>query len=717
MKFYQSWTVCGRQKGTEVYCPKMPAEVPGNAQWDYARANGMENWFFGDGVNAFREIEDYEWNYETTLDFENAANEKVFFVAEGIDYQFDILLDGEKLYSQEGMYTKVELDITDKVKKGSKLEVFVYAPPKRADARPGTRGEADRSCKPPVTYGWDWNPRLIITGIWKPAYIETRKTDYIVSCEPFYTLNDDRTVAQVRFETECAGEVTYTVCDPDGEVVYAGTEPSFTVENVRLWWCNGQGEPALYTYTAKSGSDEKRGHIGFRTVQLVHNEGADNVPAFPKGRYPCPITIELNGRRIFAKGSNWVNPDVFFGRITDDVYKTQVALAKDANMNIFRCWGGAGINKDAFYEQCDKNGIMVWQEFMLACNKYVGEPHYMQILEQEATTILKSLRRYPSLVMWCGGNELFNSWSGMDDQSPPLRLLNKLCFELDPQTPFLMTSPVFGMAHGGYVFRDFNDKLDVMQKFNSSHNTAYTEFGVPSITAVEDLKTIIPAEDLFPINDTPAWRLHHGFGAWAGDTWVCNSILDHYFGKDASLEERVYHANWLQCTGYKAIFEEARRQWGYCSMAINWCYNEPWLTASGNSLLSYPAKPKPAYYAVKDSLRPALPSARIPKFDWSGNEIFTAELWYLNDGVDAVSDTVRVSVKLGEEEFFLLSWETGEVAANTNKLGPAVNLKLPMTAETNELKLILTSANGRSSEYTLLFRNGKKPVYTGIMNM
>jgi len=717
MRFYQQWTACGKAPDTDKFGESFSATVPGNVQWDYAVAHGMENFTFNNGVTAFDAIEEYTWRYDTTLSFQANKDEKAVFVAEGVDYRFDVLLDDVCLLSHEGMYTKVEIDITDKVKSNSVLSVLIYPHPKSCVGRKNTRDEANRCCKPPVTYGWDWNPRLIISGLWKPAYIETRKPAYIVSTEAFYTLNETRTNAQVRFDTVCDGEVTYTVYDPDNKVVYEGKEHSFTLDNVRLWWCNGQGNPDLYRYVVKSASDEKTGYIGFRTVRLVHNEGADMVSHFPKGRYPCPITIELNGRRIFAKGSNWVNPDLFFGRITQERYETLITLAKEANMNIFRCWGGAGVNKEAFYEACDKHGIMVWQEFMLACNKYVGEPHYMQILEQEATAILKALRQYPSVVLWCGGNELFNGWSGMDDQSLPLRLLDKLCYEYDRDTPFLMTSPVYGMAHGGYIFYDNRDNKDVFQRFINSRNTAYTEFGVPSITAVEDLTTIIPEKELFPIHDTSAWREHFGFGSsYPADTWVCNSILNHYFGEDSSLAERVFHSNWLQCAGYKAIFEEARRQWGYCSMAINWCYNEPWLTAANNNLLTYPAKPKPAYYAVKEALRPALPSARIPKFDWNGGELFTAELWYLNDSPDTVSDVVEVSVAVSGEETFLLEWKVGDVAPNTNKIGPSVNFKLPSKASRNEIKLILRSAQGRDSAYTLLFRHGAKPVFTNEIN-
>ncbi|MBP3381206.1 MAG: hypothetical protein J6L00_01050, partial [Clostridia bacterium] len=148
----------------------------------------------------------------------------------------------------------------------------------------------------------------------------------------------------------------------------------------------------------------------------------------------------------------------------------------------------------------------------------------------------------------------------------------------------------------------------------------------------------------------------------------------------------------------------------------NWCYNEPWLTAANNNLLTYPAKPKPAYYAVKEALRPALPSARIPKFDWNGGELFTAELWYLNDSPDTVSDVVEVSIAVSGEETFLLEWKVDDVAPRTNKIGPSVNFKLPSKASRNEIKLILRSAQGRDSAYTLLFRHGEKPVFTNEIN-
>ena len=651
MKYYQKWVACTRAPGEASYGPFFPAQVPGNLQHDYAVANGMENFAFADGCKAFEKLEDNCWLYRTELEYTKNEEEQVFLVAEGIDYEFEIILDGKLLHSQEGMYTPVQLDITNLAHPGAVLEVRIAPHPKREGALPnseGIRSAADQSCKPPVTYGWDWNPRLITSGIWKPCFLETRKDDYIESCEAFYELSRDLSTAQVHFKAECSAEVTFRLYDPSGALIYCGTDPNCCVENVQLWWCNGQGKPNLYRWEAQTATHIRTGRIGMRRLRIVRNMDVYASAGYPKGRDPAPITIELNGRRIFAKGSNFVNAQLFFGHISEADLRTLTQLAVDANMNILRCWGGAGVQSDAFYDQCDEKGIMVWQEFMLACNNYVATPHYLQILEQEARSIIRQLRGHACLAFWCGGNELYNRWSGMDDQSHALRLLNKLCYELDFERPFLATAPLYGMAHGGYRFRI--GRKDVFQMFQNSDCTAYSEFGVPSMADVESLKTIIPEDELFPVEDTPAWRAHFGFGVSVDNAYICKDTLEHYFGQAGSLEELVGQSSWLQCEGYKAIFEESRRQWPRCSMALNWCFNEPWVCAANNSILTYPAKPKPAYYAVTDSLRPAMPSARIPKFDWKGGELFTAQIWYLNDGPETVSDTVRVKGLLGDQE-------------------------------------------------------------------
>ena len=711
MKFNQNWTARAiRPDGATEW---FPAEVPGNVQYDYGRFMGWGDISWSDNVKKFRETEDWHWEYRTTLNYELKNGEKAVFVSEGIDYIFDIIVDGEKKLAYEGMFSKVEVDLTDAI--GKELIVHIYPHPKRETAEFEDRQQADQSVKPPVCYEWDWHPRMLVSGIWQDTYVETRAACYIYRCEPFYELNEDRTHADIRFEVECDAPVEITLFDPDGNEIGKGDK--FSIDNPRLWWCNGQGLPELYTYTAKTGSHTVSGHIGLRTVKLVMNPVHWIEPiAFPKGRSVAPIQMELNGRRIFCKGSNWVNPDIYNGRIDYARYETLVTYAKECNMNIFRCWGGSGISKKPFYDLCDKMGIMVWMEFPLACNNYEGTPHYLKILEQEGAAIIKQLRCHPALVMYCGGNELFNNWSLMTDQHLALRLLNKLCYDLDKERPFIMTSPIFGMGHGGYTFYDPAAKKDVFQLFQSSNCTAYTEFGCSAVAEVETLKQIIPEDELWPIRDGGNWRLHHAFGAWGAERWLCMSTLEMYAQEPLdSLQKVCDLSNWMQCEGYKAIFEEARRQAPYCTMAINWDYCEPWITAAGNQLIGYPLHKKPCYFAIQSSLRPVLASARIPKFDWNAGEKFSAELWLLNDAPLTPEKTIKASIRLAGVEYPLLTWETGKVDENTNKIGPTINWILP-DVDAGEFTLILDTGDDTASEYRLCYRRSQEKIVSRQLN-
>ena len=702
MKYIQHWT--GIRPCSDGTTEEFPATVPGNIQLDYGNYRGFSNVQYSDNYKQYLPLENDCWEYRTTLAYEKKDRERVFFVSGGIDYQYDILLNGSNLYSYEGMYRKVDLDLTDRLVGNDTLTVRIYPHPKRVDAPEGTRDEADESCKPPVCYGWDWHPRLLVSGMWQDAYIETRDEFYIDNVEVLVSLNDEMTEGCLRASFTCEKPCTISLYDRNDTLMYEGSDTEFTIANPNLWWCNGQGTPYLYRWVIRNEKEERSGKIGFRKLRLVRNIGAKDPREFPKSRYDAPITIELNGRRILAKGSNFVNPEIFRSAETKELYDELLTLAKDAHMNLLRMWGGACACKDTFYDLCDEYGILVWQEFMLACNNYIATEHYMKVLESEASALILALRHHPCLALWCGGNELFNGWSGMTDQSHALRLLNKLCFELDYDRPFLATSPLVGMAHGGYRFFDEKQGGDIFHEFQRASNTAYTEFGVPSSASIECLKKIIPEDELFPIEPTNAWIAHHAFSAWGPDAWLCLPTLEKYFGKPTSLEDIVEQSNWLQCAGYQAAFEEMRKQRPHCSMMLNWCYNEPWITAGNNSIISYPATPKPSYEFVKSALRPTLFSARISKFDWSAGEVFEAELWLLNDSPKTVSGKVHARLQIGNEIIDLLEWYA-DAEKNANRQGPTVRQILP-NIDTDRLVLSLESGE-RSSSYCLLYHPKK----------
>ena len=700
MRFDQIWEGRNCTKAAQEY---FSVHVPGNIQYDYGVAHGFGDVQYADNCARYRDLENDHWEYRTRLQYDKKEGERVFFVSGGIDYRYEIALNGKTVYSYEGMYRPVEIDLTDDLTgRDDILTVHIYPHPKRAGAPEGTRDEADHSCKPPVCYGWDWNPRLLISGMWQEAYVETRDAFYIDYAEARASLNRDLSCGTVRFNYLCEKPCQVALFDGAGKEIYRGSEHEITLENPNLWWCNGEGEPYLYRWEISNEKETRSGTLGFRRVRLLRNIGAKGPKEFPKSRYEAPITLELNGRRLFAKGSNWVNPELFWGEITKERYDELLTLVRDCNMNILRMWGGAGAAKKDFYDLCDQYGIMVWQEFMLACNDYPDEEEYLSVLKTEANSLIHQLRSHPSLAIWCGGNELFNSWSGMDEQSLPLRLLNLFCYQFDRDTPFLYTSPLYGMGHGGYRFYAEAQGGEVFRQFQRAHNTAYTEFGVPSLADMDTLERILPAEDLEQVAPTPAWVIHHGFCAWGAEDWVCPDVLERYFGKQTELREMVEKSQWLQCQGYAAAFEEARRQWPYCSMALNWCFNEPWMTAAGNNLVAYPAKPKSAYYAVQSSLRPRLFSARIPKFSWQAGETLEAELWLLNDDEKAVSAVTRAVLQIGVWKTDLLEWRAS-AEGRRNTQGPTVRCVLP-DLEADCLTLTLEAEDGMASTYCLQYK-------------
>ena len=718
MKFYQNWF--GRVIDETDSGEKFPANVPGNIQNDYAIYHNWGDINYDKNCTRYAELEEYTWVYETELNFESSAGERVYFVSHGIDYYSAISLNGVELLKHEGMFSDIEIDITDFLKEKNILTVTVFAHPKRKGAVKNTRDEADASVKPPVCYGWDWHPRLLVSGMFDEAYIETRKEDFIRDWTYNYEISEDFKSAEVEFIIDCNTAAKVELFDRENNLVYSGDGSKFILKDLNLWWCNGHGEPYLYSYKISTTSDYKEGKIGFRKIEIVMNEGEWSKPKnYPMSRSNPPITICLNGKRIFGKGSNFATPEIFTGTVTRERYEELLLSVKEINMNMLRMWGGCGIQKKDFYELCDQYGIMVWQEFPLACNHYgvYDAKHYCEILKQEAISIINRLKKHCCLTMWCGGNELFNNWSCMTEQSAPLRLLNAICFEYSPEIPFIMTAPVSGMAHGPYSFR-IGDK-DCFYVFQHYSGTAYTEFGNASVSPVDYIKTFIPEEKMndFVNEKGNVWELHHTYEAQAKSAIKpMDTILDYYKFSTEKLTDISINSEWLQSEGFKSIFEEARRQWPTCSMAANWFYTEPWKVAVGNSLILYPFVKKPSYYAVKNALRPALFSARIPKFDWKEGEKFSAEIWFLNDtGNQILGDEVNVTLTIGDEIFNLAQWTPQ--AGKDNLIGPMVNIILPKSsAEFMTLKL--TSVSGKyDSEYKLRYYPSVEKVKSELKRM
>jgi beta-mannosidase len=484
-----------------------------------------------------------------------------------------------------------------------------------------------------------------------------------------------------------------------------------------LWWPATEGDPELYTSLVETldadGSVVQRveQRVGLRRIRLVMAPGQFwQYGHWFVSQPSVPITFEVNGRSIFARGANWMCPEIFPGTLTPQRYREQLALFAGANFNLLRSWGGAIVNKTAFFDQCDEMGIMVWQEFPLCCNRYEGTPTYLRVLDQESRAIIGRLRRHACVALWCGGNELFNGWSGMTAQDLPLRLLDRNCFDLDPGRPFMPSSPIHGTRHGDYRFRVGTgaDGRTVFDEYPACKATAYIEFGVSSPPSAERLREIIPESEIWPIDRTGSWVAHHGFGAWPTSEstgWLYPEVAEHYFSPSDSLEQLVARLQLLQSEGYKAIYEECRRQKPVCSAALCWVFNEPWPAASNNSVIAWPNDPKPAYRAVAAANRPVMASARIPRFDWKRGAEFSVTLFLLNDSPRSVGELAfHARLEAGRKSLSLGTWSCEGAAANTHCPGPTVSGHAPdWPGETFDLIVEVKDRPELNSRYTLAY--------------
>ena len=191
----------------------------------------------------------------------------------------------------------------------------------------------------------------------------------------------------------------------------------------------------------------------------------------------------VNGRPVYYRGVNMAPMDILFGRIDDERIERQMRLVRDANVNLLRLWGGGAINRRLFYDLADRYGIMLWQEFPLGCTDHEGNEHYRDVLAAEAQAMVKTLRRHPSIVLWCGGNELFLPHSGMGPTDRLVRMLASICYDLDPERLFIPTTPYPGAFHGPYTFDcfgqgGFGQAVDHVGFCNSAPPGAYNECGI-----------------------------------------------------------------------------------------------------------------------------------------------------------------------------------------------------------------------------------------------
>ncbi|MFA4947007.1 MAG: glycoside hydrolase family 2 protein [Candidatus Krumholzibacteriia bacterium] len=619
-----------------------PASVPGCVHTDLLAAGLIDDPFFGTNEKDLQWIENEDWEYRTIFDAAPAflASEHVEIDFEGLDTYADVYLNDSLLFKADNMFREWKAPCAGVLReKGNELRVYFHSPVSAVRARwdslgyelPG--GARVLTRKAAYQYGWDWAPRFVTAGLWRPvrlrAWDAARITDLRI-VRKRVTRESAELAAVFEIEASSRGNVSLSVLR-DGRIgasVDAALVPGlnavsidFSIPVPKLWWPNGLGEPYLYEFLGEMRDgklviDRAARRIGLRTIELVRDRDEKGESFY----------FRVNGVSVFMKGANFVPMDSFIPRVTADRYESLVASAAGAGMNMLRVWGGGAYESEVFYDLCDEYGILVWQDFMFACAMYPGDSAFLDNVREEAAGVVKRLRNHPCLALWCGNNEIDEGrrnwgwqrqygYSAADSAkiwNDYVKLFHELLpgvvAELDPGTAYWPSSPSRGRAdprsltegdshywgvwHDGEAFEAFREKVP---RFMS-------EFGFQSFPSLATIARFAHPEDR---RIDSAVMLSHQKAPRGNE--IIRTYMERDYRPPRDFESFVYVSRLLQAEGMKTAIEAQRRAKPSCMGSLYWQLNDCWPAASWSSI-DYEGDPKALHYFARDAFGEVLVS-------------------------------------------------------------------------------------------------------------
>jgi len=692
-----------------------PATVPGNVRSDLLALGEIPDPFIGAQNEECAWVDDRDWWYVREFDLAVEPDERVHLVCEGLDYRCAVFFNDRLLARHEGMFSRQVYDLTPQLSSSPELYTLairiwgsdslpqpVLSRWERLWARPASRLQGapafpDRmgTVKCQMSFGWDFAPRMRTMGIWDDVYLVVSRGVFLVDvwvqgevvspqravARVHLTLDSDK-ARRVQAMAVVAGEnfMPRPLRFTRRMDLQAGQQEitwDLPIESPGLWSPWDRGQPYLYRLVLRlfdASSDEHAlatlpasddtqpleslildtgsATFGLRTVRMARNPGAHSVLRTPAGREDW--TFVVNDRPTFIRGANWVPIDALPGRARREDYEALIRLARAAGINMFRVWGGGLREKADFYDLCDRAGILVWQEFPLACaflDHYPRDAAFRGLLAREATGIVRALRGHPSLVLWCGGNE----FSPRRNRAL-VETLRAVVTEHDGTRPFHAASPTRGDSHNWRVWHGFAP----VREYREDQAQFASEFGLQAAPDVLTLRACLPAKELWPPG--PAWTYHGaeqakldryaapppfippvdgeergegippaGGGETGGASRQRPALLQ------MSLGEYVVATQRAQAHGLQVAIEHHRRRKYRCSGVLFWQFNEPWPAISW-SVIDYYRRPKAAYYKLFQLYNPVLVSLEYPLRAYRSGETLRASVWLINDLLEPLED-------------------------------------------------------------------------------
>ena len=632
-----------------------PAQVPGTVHTDLLTNGLIEDPYYRDNENKMQWISHETWqyrlNFDLSEDFLNKYHHLIKF--EGLDTYSEVQLNGSTLAKTDNMFRTWILSTGKLLKKKNNVLEITFFPSIKQDSIKASKvgyllpDIRAYSRKAPYQYGWDWGPRLVTCGIWRPVTLECWDGTQLENWQLVQkSVSQEKAELEFIFNIYSSGTDENFVYPFDLELNL--THDNFsktidksislqnqqenqikipvTIDKPALWWCNGMGKPNLYGLEIKITQKnniyvQQKGHFGIRTIELVRDDDSIGQSFY----------FKINGIPVFTKGANYIPQDNFIPRLTPEKQERLIKTAADANMNMLRIWGGGTYESNEFYDLCDKYGIMVWQDFMFACNMYPGDEAFLKNVNHEAEDNIIRLRNHPSLALWCGNNEIDEGWHNwgwqkslgyskedsieiwQSYQNIFHKILPETISRLDADRPYHPSSPTIGWGHEeSRLIGDSHywgvwwgeEPFEIYRERVGRFMSEYGFQGMPPMQTIE--KFTLPEDRKI---GSPVMEVHqkHPRG-----TFLINTYMERDFPVPPNFEDYIYVSQLVQAEGINTALEAHRRGMPHCMGTLYWQLNDCWPVTSWSSV-DYYGNWKALHYFAKRAFEKTILSTVIEK--------------------------------------------------------------------------------------------------------
>jgi len=705
------------------------AEVPGCFHTDLLHHQLIPDPFYRANEDSLQWVGRMKPEYSCTFDIpkEMMEQENISLRFNGVDTYAHISLNNKPLLPKDGdsllsnMFRVWEFPCKGKLKeKDNHLQVF-FLPSEPIDSIKANNYFAQlpdqRAFTRKAAYqnGWDWGPKFVTSGLWKTVEL-LGWSGFRINSHHFETLNIKEHSAKVLLSLEIESTISEkadiqillshknTIIQKDTCVLLTlGTNQigiPIDVNNPALWWCNGMGEANLYDVALKISSKRNTESCAFkggiREIKLV-----EEPDQYGKG-----FKFVLNGQDVFIKGANYIPQDNFPARVSQKQYKDLLEMAKSAHMNMLRVWGGGIYEYDIFYELCDEMGIMLWQDFMFACNLYPGDDAFLDNVRIEAEQQIKRLRSHPSLALWCGNNEISEAWYNWGWQkslnySPAdsakvwedyLTLFHKILpseiNKYDSLRSYHPSSPTNGwgrkisLSEGDMHYWGVWWGAEPFEVYLPKTGRFMSEYGFQGFPNYESIKKFTLPEDRQINSAVLAVHQKHPRG---------KELIQEYMERDfpvpSKFKEYAYMSELLQAYGINIAIEAHRKAKPKCMGTLYWQLNDCWPVISWSGI-DYYHNPKALHYAVKRAYRNFLALA-----EWQNNRL---SIYLVSDSTQKISAQLTAKLYDQGKEYMIIDTILDIDPASSKKIACLKGAQLPKFNPATALLVVNVTSGTRS---------------------